>query len=111
MSNLHTYSIHELHNSLLKQEITTTDLVNHFLQQIERHNSDLNIFLKVFEQRALQQAAKLQKELDEGFCRGHLHGIPIAIKDIFDFQSHTASGGSKALRSNSRSVATVSKNW
>lgn len=107
MNNLHTRSIHELHNSLLKQEITTTDLVNHFLQQIERHNSDLNIFLKVFEQRALQQAAKLQKELDEGFCRGHLHGIPIAIKDIFDFQSHTASGGSKALRSNSRSVATV----
>ena len=107
MNNLHMRSIHEIHNGLRTQEITTTLLVEHYLQRIERHNSDLNIFLKVFEQQALQRATNLQKELDEGDCRGHLHGIPIAIKDIFDFQSHTASGGSKAFRQNSRNVATV----
>lgn len=107
MNNLHERSVLELHDSLLKQEIGISQLVEHYLDRIELHSSNLGIFLQSFNQRALQRATELQKELDDGHCRGNLHGIPIAIKDIFDFQSHIASGGSKAPRSVTSNPATV----
>ena len=68
------------------------------LDRIETHNPVVNCYLDVFAQQALETAEARDRELDSGKDRGPLHGIPVAIKDIFDFPGHRASGGSRIER-------------
>ena len=61
-------------------EITATDCVQHFLERIETHNSDLNAFISVSD-KALEQAEAIDNRRKAGESLGCLAGLPIAIKD------------------------------
>lgn len=64
--------------------LCSEDLVNCFLDQIERHNNHglkLNAILSVCPREvAVSQAKALDEERRLGKVRGELHGIPIIIK-------------------------------
>ena len=76
MSKYLNLSIKEIHELLKKKEITTVDLVNEALDNIE--NSDLNAFITIDKEGALKKAEELSKmEVTDDL----LFGIPIAIKD------------------------------
>ncbi len=53
------------------------------LDRIGQHNGSLNAFITVTAERALKQAKIADAELRKGKDRGPLHGIPIAVKDLF----------------------------
>ena len=53
------------------------------LDRIGQHNDALNAFITVTIDVALAQADKADKELASGKDRGPLHGIPVAVKDLF----------------------------
>jgi aspartyl-tRNA(Asn)/glutamyl-tRNA(Gln) amidotransferase subunit A len=53
------------------------------LDRIGQHNDVLNAFITVTDDVALDQAEKADDELRDGIDRGPIHGIPIAIKDLF----------------------------
>lgn len=59
---------------------TVTELL---LDRIERLNPYLQCFVHVAEESALYAADVACEELRQGLDRGPLHGVPIAIKDIF----------------------------
>lgn len=65
-------------------EITSVDLVEQSLEQIELHNTrGLNLRALIFvapEKLALARAAELDAERAAGKLRGPLHGIPILVK-------------------------------
>ena len=65
------------------------------LDRIERHNDTLNAFITVTGDLALEQARKADDELSQGKDCGSLHGIPIAIKDLFATKGIRTSCGSK----------------
>ena len=83
------------------------DLTRLMLDRIERHNPVINCYLEVFAQDALETAEVRDHELERGEDRGPLHGIPVAIKDIFDLPGHRASGGSRIERPPLASQPTV----
>ena len=75
MSKYIDKSIKEIHELLVKKEITPLDLVNECFERIE--NSSLNAFITLDKDNAIETAKSLT-EVDEDNL---LWGIPIAIKD------------------------------
>lgn len=77
-------SAHEYQVLMQDGHLCSEDLVNCFLDQIERHNKrglKLNAILSVCPREvAISQAKALDEERRQGKARGELHGIPIIIK-------------------------------
>lgn len=74
---------------------TVVSIVNEYLKTIES-NQDLNAFLEVFQQTALQQAAEIDAKIANGSA-GKLAGMVIGIKDNFCYKGHKVSASSKIL--------------
>jgi len=51
----------------------------------------------VMEQRALRQAARAKRQLEDGIDLGPLHGVPIAIKDLLDTAGEVSASASKVM--------------
>jgi len=71
----------------------------------------LNAFVTVVGERALAQAAELDKELASGRDRGPLHGIPVAVKDVFETAGVRTTCGSKLFENHipARNAAVVER--
>jgi len=82
MKPLHELTIPEVHEGYRNNSFTCVELVQHFLNRIEKYNPKLNIFLTLNE-KALDQAASVDKEIAEKGIERDLLGIPMAIKDNF----------------------------
>lgn len=65
------------------------------LDRIGQHNESLNAFITITDERALDQAKKADEEIRQGKDRGPLHGIPIAVKDLFATKGIRTTCGSK----------------
>lgn len=88
-------SLPELASALRAGEFSSVELTLFFLERIHRH-ADLNAFITVDADRALEQA----KAADERISRREttpLTGIPIAHKDIFCTKGMLTTCGSKML--------------
>lgn len=90
-------SITELGNALRSKELTSRELTEHSLAEIARTNPQLNAFLTVTSDEAIERAALLDRELAQEIDRGPLHGIPIAHKDIIPTKGVRTTAGSKIL--------------
>src|SRR5579872_2862678 len=65
-------------------KISPVELTRTCLSRIEKLNPKTNAFITVMGEQALVQARLLEAERQSGKWRGPLHGIPIALKDLFD---------------------------
>ncbi|MEJ2425221.1 MAG: Asp-tRNA(Asn)/Glu-tRNA(Gln) amidotransferase subunit GatA [Candidatus Thiodiazotropha sp.] len=93
---MHTKTIIELGAGLKAGDFTSVELTRHFLERIERHNGELNAYVTVTPETALQEAQAADDRLQAGQA-GPLTGIPIAQKDIFCTQGVKTSCGSRML--------------
>jgi aspartyl-tRNA(Asn)/glutamyl-tRNA(Gln) amidotransferase subunit A len=93
---MHTKTLTELSRSLHAREFSAEELARHYLARIARHDSQLNAFLTVTEELALEQARAADRALAAGDA-GALAGIPIAHKDIFCTRGVKTSCGSRIL--------------
>jgi len=89
-------SIKDYHAALVAEHTTCTQVVKYYLSQIIAHEN-LNAFLEVFSEEALNQAAILDAERNLGKPMGKLHGVVIGIKDVLCYQGHKVSAASKIL--------------
>ncbi len=79
---MHNKSLSELSNLLSSKQISSVELAKHYLTRLNKLNDDLNSFITITEERALQDA-KHADELIANKKAQPLTGIPIAHKDIF----------------------------
>ncbi len=77
-------SIEEAAALLRKKAVSPVELTEICLARIERLNPLLNAFITVTADTALARAREAETEILKGQRRGSLHGIPIALKDLFD---------------------------
>ena len=75
---------------------STAKAVQEFLSKIER-TKDLNIFLEVWGDEALERAKKIDLKISEGKA-GKLAGMVIALKDNICYRGHKVSAASKILK-------------
>ena len=73
---------------------TSRQLTEACLTRIEALNPRLNAFLTITADHALTQADQADRELATGHSRGPLHGIPIALKDVFETKGIRTTVGS-----------------
>jgi Asp-tRNA(Asn)/Glu-tRNA(Gln) amidotransferase A subunit family amidase len=85
--------------ALRARKISSEELVAAALQQIERTQPRLNAFLTVTAEAAKARARECDAELARGADRGPLHGIPVAVKDVFCTKGVRTTGGSKLFES------------
>lgn len=84
MSALHELSIAEAGLLLRSGGVSATALSRDALGRIASVNPIIDAFVHVDAERALEDAARADRELAAGLDRGPLHGIPYALKDIYD---------------------------
>jgi len=92
----HLMSASDLGRALRRKEISSVALTQHFINRIETFNTQINAFISIASEQALQQAAKA----DEWIARdlgGPLTGVPFAHKDLFCTQGIRTTCGSKML--------------
>jgi amidase len=76
-------------------EVTSHELVELYLQRIERFNGKLNAFRVLFAERALMEADQADARRGAGDKRPLL-GVPIAVKDEFDVAGEVTTSGTNA---------------
>lgn len=74
---------------------SVVDIVNGYLSEINKQR-ELNAFLEVFEQDALEQAQLIDKKIKAGSA-GKLAGMVIGLKDNICYAGHHVSASSKIL--------------
>jgi aspartyl-tRNA(Asn)/glutamyl-tRNA(Gln) amidotransferase subunit A len=79
-----TPSIAEMGRRLRAGATTSQALTRTALDRIAATDGALHAFVLLTETRAMQDAARADTELQAGTDRGPLHGIPYALKDIYD---------------------------
>jgi aspartyl-tRNA(Asn)/glutamyl-tRNA(Gln) amidotransferase subunit A len=77
-------SIGEIAPLVASGAVSPIDLLDSVLARIQAYNSRLNVYVSLMTQSARQEANAAAAELRGGRWRGPLHGIPIAVKDVFD---------------------------
>lgn len=78
-----------------EKEISAVELAKNCLENIEKGNEELNVFLEVYDD-VLKQAEEAQKIINKGEAK-ELTGIPLAIKDNILIKGRKASAASKIL--------------
>ncbi len=96
--NLCRQTIAEQARLIHRKEVSPVEVVSSVLQQIEKLNSRVNAYITVMPEEALTAARKAEEEIASGQDRGPLHGIPVAVKDLFYTRGIRTTGGSKILK-------------
>ena len=90
-------SLSKLAPNLRSCEISPVELVQTFLDRIEKKNDHLKAFISIARESAIANAKEAETEIRRGNYRGALHGIPYACKDLFLTRNLRTTGGSRVL--------------
>ncbi|MFM2014517.1 MAG: Asp-tRNA(Asn)/Glu-tRNA(Gln) amidotransferase subunit GatA [Bacteroidota bacterium] len=88
--------IQTYHGQLKTGATTCAQAVQFYLDQIEGQKN-LNAYLEVFADEAIQRANALDQERLDGKPMGALHGVVVGIKDVISYKGHALSAASKML--------------
>jgi aspartyl-tRNA(Asn)/glutamyl-tRNA(Gln) amidotransferase subunit A len=77
-------SIAEMGRQLRAGTVTSESLARDALSRVTARDGALHAFVLVTQDRALEDARRADAELKAGKDRGPFHGIPYALKDIYD---------------------------
>ncbi|MYE47069.1 MAG: amidase [Chloroflexi bacterium] len=91
-------TIAEAEAALRDGSLSAVALTESVLARIEETEPALNAYVLVTADLARERAARADEELASGLDRGPLHGIPFALKDLFDTAGIVTTAGSGFLR-------------
>ena len=90
----------ELAARIRRRELSPIEVVDAFIERIQARNQSLNALVHLGFDDARQRAREAEQAVVSGAELGVLHGVPTAIKDLFDFQPGWPAtfGGVRALK-------------
>ena len=95
-------SLTSLTSSIHQGDLSPVEVVDAFIERISARNPAVNAFVCEDFERAHDEALKAEQALASGDSVGPLHGIPVAIKDLFSSKPGTpmTMGGVRAMKDN-----------
>ena len=109
MSALLSMTLADVSDALRRKELSPVTLTEASLAHIEANEPKLNAYVRVTHEAALSAAQEAEHEIAAGHWRGPLHGVPVAVKDLYDMaglpttcssrvrQHHVAAGDSACV--------------
>jgi len=91
-------SIREVAEMIRNKKVSPVELTKACLVRIDQANPTLNAFITITKESALEQAREAEAEVMRGKWRGPLHGVPIALKDLFDTAGVRTTAGSGVFK-------------
>jgi amidase len=90
----------ELASRIRRRDLSPVEVVDAFIARIEARNPSLNALVYFGFDDARRRAKEAEQALVSGVELGPLHGVPTAIKDLFDFKPgwNSTFGGVRALK-------------
>lgn len=82
MSDLHELTATEQVEGIRAGRVSSRELVEHYLERIDRHDATLGAFITVFADEARNAADIADAAVASGDPLGLLHGLPLALKDL-----------------------------
>ena len=76
-------------------EISPVEVIEAHLSRIRATEPVLNSFITVLPEEAMTAARQAERDIRAGRYRGHLHGIPVGLKDLFNTGGVRTTSGSR----------------
>jgi aspartyl-tRNA(Asn)/glutamyl-tRNA(Gln) amidotransferase subunit A len=110
-TDLHDLSIAELSRLIADRKLSPVELTEALIARIEAHDGQTQAFITRTFELARRQAKAAEAEIAAGRYRGPLHGVPFALKDIYDTQGILTSAHSRVFidRIPARDATTTAK--
>jgi aspartyl-tRNA(Asn)/glutamyl-tRNA(Gln) amidotransferase subunit A len=97
MAQLHELSIAELSRLIATRALSPVELTDALIARIESLDGQTRAFITPTFELAREQARAAEAEITAGRRRGPLHGVPFALKDIYDTAGILTSGHSRVF--------------
>ena len=94
-SDLHYLTISQAGELIQNQELSPVELTQAFLDRIQQTDDQLHSFITVLSEQAVADARLAESEILQGHYKGPLHGIPFALKDLYDTAGIKTTSGSR----------------
>ncbi len=88
----------ELASDIRRGEITSSKLLDIYLERIKRYNGKRNAVVAMDVKAARARAAQADKASAQGKSWGPLHGLPMTVKDVYQVVGMPATSGSPKLK-------------
>ena len=92
---LHFLTIHQAGELMRKGELSPVELTRACLDRIADTDDRLHSFILLLADEALAQARVAEAEMLRGEYRSRMHGIPFALKDLYDTAGVRTTSGSR----------------
>jgi amidase len=80
-----------------ERKLSPVELVDHYLDRIERYNPALNAYVTVAGEHARAAALQAEEAVTANATLGPFHGVPIPIKDLFETKGIKSTFSCRAL--------------
>src|SRR4029453_11659757 len=97
MTDLHFLPAVGLMGLLRAREVTSVQLLDHFLDRIDRLDGPVNAVVAVDAERARARAAEADAARDRREVWGPLHGLPMTVKDAYETEGLVTPSGAPEL--------------
>jgi aspartyl-tRNA(Asn)/glutamyl-tRNA(Gln) amidotransferase subunit A len=97
MRELHWLGVLDLARAVAARELSPVEIVRFYLARIDALDGRLKSYLSVFANSALEEAREAEAAVTAGRPLGPLHGVPVAVKDLFDVAGTPTTAGSQFL--------------
>lgn len=88
----------ELAQMIRDREVSAVEVLDAYLQQIDRHNDKINAIATLDTERAKNRAIEADEALTRGENWGALHGVPVTIKDTLETAGLLTTAGYPPLK-------------
>ena len=85
----------ELSPLIQNKELSPVEVVQAHLDRIQETEPVLNSFITLLPEEALAAAKRAETDIQAGRSRGPLHGIPVALKDLYNTAGVRTTSGSR----------------
>ena len=96
--DLFSLSLSELARLIESRDVSPVEVTRAVLDRITTNDAALRTFIVVTADQALEDATRAEREIAAGSYRGPLHGVPLAVKDLYDVQGVPTTAGSAIMR-------------
>ncbi|HWA13580.1 MAG TPA: amidase [Burkholderiales bacterium] len=98
--NIPFLSAKKLASLIRRRKVRSVDLLDMYLERVERLNPKVNAIVVLDEKRAREKARKADRAAAKGDWSGPLHGVPMTVKESFDIPGLPTTWGRVELKGN-----------